>query len=202
MLRFVSSSTNVLGILIFGSLVAAAVALRRDIESHKRLLLLATASIVYAAWSKFDQFFPAVENYWVFLTIANSPFLAAVARDLMAYGRVHPVYIWVGGFFFVYDLITRSSTRVRLGYASHGGFLAKPPPDTDASDSDRDLGGIDGGPHCLPGAAGHREAGDFRWSHAKTIKHGRSLLYAVKPVERLFKRSWTSNVSRRCSAEE
>ena len=96
---------NVLGILIFGSLVTAAVALRHDIESHKRLLLLATASIVYAAWSKFDQFFPAVENYWVFLTIANSPFLAAVGRDLMAYGRVHPVYIWVGGFFFAYDLI-------------------------------------------------------------------------------------------------
>ena len=117
---------NVIGILIFGSLVAAAVVLRRDSESHKRLLLLATISVVGAAWSRFDQFFPAFENYWVFLIIADSPLLVAIARDLMAYKRVHPVYIWVGGLSVAYDVINHWPSRVRLGYASHGGCLAKP----------------------------------------------------------------------------
>ena len=53
---------NLIGFLIFGSLVAAAVVLRRDSESHKRLLLLATMSVLGAAWSRFDQFFPAVRE--------------------------------------------------------------------------------------------------------------------------------------------
>lgn len=89
---------NLLGFLEFGSLVAAAVALRRDTESHKRLLLLATISILIGAWSRFDQFFPAVENpVVVFSVIADSLILVAIARDLLAYRRVHPVYIWVGG---------------------------------------------------------------------------------------------------------
>jgi hypothetical protein len=33
----------------------------------------------------------------VFFTIAFSPLLVAIARDLMTDKRVHPVYIWVGG---------------------------------------------------------------------------------------------------------
>lgn len=96
---------NLIGLLIFGALVAAAIVLRRDRESHKRLILLATISIVGAAWSRFDQFFAAFENYWVFLIIADSPLFVAVARDLVAYKRVHPVYIWVGSLSVVYDVI-------------------------------------------------------------------------------------------------
>jgi len=42
---------NVIGILIFGSLVAAAVVLRRDSESHKRLVLLATIFVLGPAWA-------------------------------------------------------------------------------------------------------------------------------------------------------
>jgi len=57
---------NLIGFLEFGSLAAAAVVLRRDTESHKRLLLLATIPLLGAAWSRFDQFFPAFENDWFF----------------------------------------------------------------------------------------------------------------------------------------
>ena len=97
---------NLIGILIFGSLVAAAIVLRRDIESHRRLLLLATISVVSAAILKFDQFFPAIENPdVVFLILSYSLLLAAIAHDLVAYKRVHPVYIWVVGLFVAYDVI-------------------------------------------------------------------------------------------------
>ena len=37
--------------------------------------------------------------------MADSLILVAIARDLMAYKRVHPVYIWVGGLFVAYDVI-------------------------------------------------------------------------------------------------
>ena len=91
--------------LIFGSLIAAAIVLRRDSESHKRLLLLATIWILAPAWLRFRYFFPAVENpLVVFSIIADSLILVAIARDLMAYKRVHPVYVWVGGLMIAYDI--------------------------------------------------------------------------------------------------
>jgi len=96
--------------LIFGSLIAAAIVLRRNSESHKRLLLLATIWVLAPAWLRFRHLFPAVENPMVvFSIIADSLILVAIARDLMAYKRVHPVYIWVGGLIIVFDTILLSS---------------------------------------------------------------------------------------------
>lgn len=87
-----------LEMLLFGSLVAAAIALRRDGDSHKRLLLLATISVIGPAWLRFRHIFPSVEHpFIVFSLIADSVLLIAVARDLFVYKRVHPTYIWAGG---------------------------------------------------------------------------------------------------------
>ncbi len=83
--------------LLFGSLVAAAIVLRRDSESHKRLLLLATISALAPAWLRFRHLFPAVPNpFVVFSLLADSLLLVAIARDWMATRRVHPVYVWAG----------------------------------------------------------------------------------------------------------
>ena len=96
--------------LIFGSLIAAAIVLRRNSESHKRLLLLATIWVLAPAWLRFRHFFPAVENPMVvFSIIADSLIVVAIARDLLAYKRVHPVYIWVGGLLIAFDTIVLSS---------------------------------------------------------------------------------------------
>ena len=106
---------NVFFMLAFGSLVAAAVVLRRDSESHKRLLLLATTWVLGPAWLRFRYVFPAVENPMVvFSIIADSLILVAIARDLMAYKRVHPVYVWVGGFIIAYDAIYLSSAGLHF----------------------------------------------------------------------------------------
>jgi hypothetical protein len=96
--------------LVFGSLIAAAIVLRRNSESHKRLVLLATIWVLAPAWLRFRHFFTAVENPMVvFSIVADSLIVVAIARDLMAYKRVHPVYIWVGGLIIAFDTILFSS---------------------------------------------------------------------------------------------
>lgn len=92
--------------LLFGGLVTAAIVRRRDRESHKRLLLLATISILGPAWLRFRHLLPAVEHpFIVFSLIADSVLLVAIAHDLLAYKRVHPVYILAGGMMFGIHMI-------------------------------------------------------------------------------------------------
>lgn len=105
--------------VLFGSLVAAAIALRRDGESHKRLLLLATISALAPAWLRFRHLFPAVPNPFVtFSLLADSLLLLAIARDWLAIKRVHPVYLWAGGAMVVVHAIEllaiRSTPWLRL----------------------------------------------------------------------------------------
>lgn len=84
--------------LLFGALVGAAVVMRRDGESHKRLLLLATISVLAPAWLRFRHLFPAVpEPFVTFSIVADSLLLVAIARDWIVLRRVHPVYLWAGG---------------------------------------------------------------------------------------------------------
>ena len=88
----------VIEMLLFAALVTAALLMRRDGESHKRLLLLATLSALGPAWLRFRHLLPAVPHpFVVFSLVADSVLLVAIARDLRAMGRVHPVYLWGGG---------------------------------------------------------------------------------------------------------
>jgi hypothetical protein len=83
--------------LLFGALVAAAIVLRRDRESHKRLLVLATISALAPAWLRLRHLFPEVPNPFVtFSLLADSLLLVAIARDWIVLKRVHPVYLWAG----------------------------------------------------------------------------------------------------------
>lgn len=104
---------------LFGGLVAAAIAYRRDGESHKRLLLLATISALAPAWLRLRHLFPAVPDPFVtFSLLADSLILVAIARDWVASRRVHPVYVWVGGAVVTVHIIEllaiRSTPWVRL----------------------------------------------------------------------------------------
>lgn len=84
--------------ILFGSLVAAAIVFRRDGDSHKRLLVLATISALAPAWLRLRHLFPAVPHpFLTFSLLADSLLLLAIARDLVVMKRVHPVYIWAGG---------------------------------------------------------------------------------------------------------
>ena len=91
--------TNILiEMILFGSLIAAAIALRGDGESHKRLMMLATISALAPAWLRFRHFLPGVPNPFVtFSLIADSLLLIAIARDWIVSRRIHPIYLYVGG---------------------------------------------------------------------------------------------------------
>ena len=96
--------------ILFGLLVAAAIVFRRDSESHKRLLLLATITALGPAWVRFRHFMPFIDNpFVVFSLIADSVLLIAIARDWIAFKHVHPVYIWAGGAMVLVHMIELSA---------------------------------------------------------------------------------------------
>jgi uncharacterized membrane protein YozB (DUF420 family) len=97
---------NSLGILVFGGLVAAGVALRRRAEWHKRLMLCATVSILgpglgrFLPMSSFGAFAPLV----MFAVIFAFAFAGPVA-DWIAARRVHPAYLWGVGAIMIGDIL-------------------------------------------------------------------------------------------------
>jgi len=87
----------VVEMLVFATLVGLAIWKRRQGAAHKRLMLLATISILGPAWFRFRHFLPWVENpIVVFSIVADSLLLVAMLYDRLALARVHRVYWWAG----------------------------------------------------------------------------------------------------------
>jgi FtsH-binding integral membrane protein len=82
-------------IIVFGVLVGAAVLLRQQSDTHKRLMLLATISLLTAAIARF---LPRVGMGGApNLFYGTDVFvLALVTYDLVSRGRVHPATLWGG----------------------------------------------------------------------------------------------------------
>jgi len=73
-------------------------------ETHKRLMLLATVSMLWPAWFRFRHYFPSVRSpeIWFALVLADSLILLAWLWDHRENGRVHPVLLW-GGLLVIAD---------------------------------------------------------------------------------------------------
>ena len=86
--------------VVFAALVASAVALRRRPDMHKRLMLLASISIIGAAvirWPFDAMFLPSpVPGYAVFDLAALAFLLPLLAWDLATLKRVHPATLYGG----------------------------------------------------------------------------------------------------------
>jgi hypothetical protein len=80
--------------VLFATFVTAAIVLRRDKETHKRLMLLAYVSIITAAVARLPGVLP--HGPLVFFGLAFCFVLAAAAYDLMSRRRIHKVYLWGG----------------------------------------------------------------------------------------------------------
>jgi hypothetical protein len=98
---------NLLSIIGFGGLVAAAVANRRRPEWHKRLMITATILIISQAlgrllpMSSFGDAAPAVLFGVVTLLALVGP-----AVDLIVRGRVHPAYFLGLGVLLAFEILT------------------------------------------------------------------------------------------------
>ena len=86
------------GLTIYLLLVTAAIATRRRPDWHKRLVMLATIQLLWPAFFRLRHLLPAVPNpeVWFALVLAYSPILVAAVRDRRRYGKIHPVWLFVG----------------------------------------------------------------------------------------------------------
>jgi hypothetical protein len=103
---------------VFGVLVGAAVWLRRKGEAHKRLMLVATMSLLTAAIARMPGVLAL--GPLAFFGFTDLFVLAGVAYDLYSRRRVHPAYIW-GGLLLVLSQPLRviaSSTDVWMSFAA------------------------------------------------------------------------------------
>jgi hypothetical protein len=85
--------TPLSSMLVFATLVGAAIAWRRRPETHKRLMLLATINLLDAAIARWPIAFTAD---WMFLAATDVFILAALAYDVATRRRVAAAYIWGG----------------------------------------------------------------------------------------------------------
>lgn len=75
---------------LFAGFFGAAVKWRRHPETHKRLMVLATVALLFAAVGRMEDFVPSVP---LLMTIWLSPVLAAMAHELVTRRAVHRVYV-------------------------------------------------------------------------------------------------------------
>ena len=80
--------------VLFASFVTAAIAMRRNKEAHKRLMLLAYVSIVVAGVARLPGVLPLGPLWFFGLTFLFV--VAAAIYDFASRRRVHKVYLWGG----------------------------------------------------------------------------------------------------------
>jgi len=81
--------------LLFGGLVGAALALRRDPQSHKRLMLIGTVSLLVAAIARWP-FLDAQTGPPVFFGLTDLYLVPLVVWDVATRRRLHPATLWGG----------------------------------------------------------------------------------------------------------
>jgi hypothetical protein len=102
--------------LVFCVLAAAGIYYRRRSEVHKRLMFLATISLLGAAFVRWPLAIVA-DGPRAFFATTDLFIVAGLIHDLVSHGRLHPANIW-GGLFIV------ASQPLRLTIACTGTWLA------------------------------------------------------------------------------
>jgi F0F1-type ATP synthase assembly protein I len=83
----------------FAFLFAAAIALRKRTDHHKRLMLLASISILAPAFARFPTDAIGLSGPPVFFALTDLFILACIAYDWFKNRRLHPAF--VGGLAFI-----------------------------------------------------------------------------------------------------
>ena len=99
--------------VLFATFVSAALALRRDKETHKRLMLLAYVCLLVAAVGRLPGVLPL--GPLAFFGLAFLFVVVGGIYDFLSRRRVHKVYLWGGALILV-------SVPVRLAISSTGAW--------------------------------------------------------------------------------
>jgi hypothetical protein len=111
----------VIDMLIFAPLFAAAIYFRRRPELHKRLMILATTTLLVAAVGRMRAFIPSfvlVQLVW------SAPILVAMAYDYAKQKIVHPVYAFGLVLLLLESQPVRMAARTSETWRSFGAWLA------------------------------------------------------------------------------
>lgn len=93
-------------VLVFAIFVAAALHYRRRPDYHKRLMVLATLTVIQPATARFAVDVLGLTSPPVFFAITVAVLLAFLAWDTASHRRLHPAFGW-GMLFFVVSLPVR-----------------------------------------------------------------------------------------------
>ena len=104
-------------IALFAVFTGGAVWLRRNREAHKRLMLLASISLLVAAVARLPGLLPL--GPLAFFGLTYLLVAAGVVYDILSRRRVHPVYVWGGLLMvaFVPGRLALSGTAMWRGFA-------------------------------------------------------------------------------------
>ena len=104
--------------ITFAALVGAAVALRRRADAHKRLMLLATITILTAAVARFLAQINIGGTAFIFLG-TDLFVLAVILYDFTSRGAIHPASLWGGALVVVFKplLFVASGTSAWHSFA-------------------------------------------------------------------------------------
>jgi hypothetical protein len=108
------------GALMFAIFVGLGVLQRNSAQVHKRLMLLATISILDAAIARMPGMFEL--GPLAFFAVADAFILAGVVYDFATPGRVHPVWIY-GGIAIVVSQVARLAISATAPWANFVQFL-------------------------------------------------------------------------------
>ena len=103
-------SVPLFNILAFAGLAAAGFWFRKTPETHKRLMTLATISILPAAIARFPVAFIQTNGSLAFFGLADVMWLGCVVYDAISRRKLYPAYLWGGAF-----LVTTQFACVYVG---------------------------------------------------------------------------------------
>jgi hypothetical protein len=95
-----------LHILVFAGLVAYAVVLRRQPEFHKRLMLLATISLLPPAIGRITLIFTRRGSFFAVLVAMVACVLVVIVADTSRHRRLHPAFLWGGSTVLASTVVT------------------------------------------------------------------------------------------------
>ncbi len=128
-----ASYSNIVGVattaIMFLTIVIAGILNRKNPQTHKRLMLLATILLLWVAWFRFRHYFPSVPrpDIWFGLILPYSLIIISWIWDKFVNGRLHPALGWVGAFIILeqtFEIIMFDSPAWRLFGKEIFGFLA------------------------------------------------------------------------------